>query len=163
MDSEVARRRAEAILDSWNRRDYNAVANNVSPHVMLVDHIRGRKADGPAGYVDRFQPTLEAFEDMQGETVSLIVEGNHVAHETIWRGLHTARSSSTAANDHPTNEQITVDIATRMEVDEDGKLTTIRRYGTRDEYLLSPTRPALAERSSGVPLRGWRLPHSGFV
>ena len=45
MDSEVARRRAEGIVAAWNRRDYAAVANNVSPHVVLVDHIRGRKAD----------------------------------------------------------------------------------------------------------------------
>ncbi len=80
----------KAFSAAWNRRDYDAVANNVSPHVVLVDHIRGRKADGPDGYVDRFRPTLDAFEDMQGETVSLIVEGNHVAHETIWRGRHTA-------------------------------------------------------------------------
>ena len=105
MDSEVARSRAEGILAAWNRRDYDAVADNVSPHVVLVDHIRGRKADGPAGYVGRFRPTLDAFEDMQGETVSLIVEGNQ-------------------------------HIATHMEVDEDGKPTTIRTYGTRDEIPL---------------------------
>jgi hypothetical protein len=137
MDSEVARRRAEAILDAWNRRDYQAVADNVSPHVVLVDHIRGRKADGPAGYVDRFKPTLEAFENMQGETVSLMVEGNHVAHEITWRGRHTAplRLSSGATID-PTNEQVTVHIATHMEVDEDGKPTAIRTYGTRDEIPL---------------------------
>ena len=48
MDSEVARHRAEGILAAWNRRDYDAVAEDVSPHVVLVDHIRGRKADGPA-------------------------------------------------------------------------------------------------------------------
>ena len=137
MDSEVARRRAEGILAAWNRRDYAAVADNVSPHVVLVDHIRGRKADGPAGDVDRFQPTLEVFADMQGETVSLIVEGNQVAHETIWRGRHTAPLKlHSGATIDPTNEQVTLHIATYMEVDEDGKPTAIRTYGTRDEIPL---------------------------
>jgi len=138
MDSEVARRRAEAILEAWNRRDYPAVADNISPHVVFVDHIRGRKADGPAGYVNRFQPTLEAFEDMQGETVSLIVEGNHVAHETIWRGRQTAPLKlGSGATIDPTNEQVTVHIAQHMEVGEDGKPTAIRTYGTRDEIPLT--------------------------
>jgi hypothetical protein len=134
MDSEVARRRAESLLAAWNRRDYDAVVDNVSPNVVLVDHIRGRKAEGPAGYVDRYKPTFEAFEDLQGETVSLIVEGNHVAHEVILRGRHTAplKLSSGAILD-PTNEQITMHIATHMDVDETGKPTTIRTYGTRDE------------------------------
>jgi hypothetical protein len=137
MDSEVARRRAEDILAAWNRRDYDAVADNLSPNLVLMDHIRNRKADGPGGYVDRFAPTLEAFQDMQGETVSLIVEGNRVAHETIWRGRHTAPLKlSSGATIDPTNEQVTVHIATHMEVGEDGKPTTIRTYGTRDEIPL---------------------------
>ena len=137
MNSEVVRRRAEDILDAWNRRDYDAVANNVSPDVVFVDHIRGRKADGPPGLVERFQPTLEAFEDMRGETVSLTVEGNHVAHETVWRGRHTAPLKlSSGATIDPTNEQVTVHIATHMEVGEDGKPTVIRTYGTRDEIPL---------------------------
>ena len=138
MGSKAARARAEAILAAWNQRDYNAVADNVSPHVVLVDHIRGRKAEGPAGYVDRFKPTLEAFEDMQGETVTLIVEGNHVAHETIWRGRHTAPLKlSTGGTIEPTNERVTVHLVSHMEVDEDGKPTAIRTYGTRDEIPLT--------------------------
>ena len=134
MDSEAARARAEAILAAWNQRDYDAVADNVSPHVVLVDHIRGRKAEGSASYVDRFKPTLEAFEDMQGETVTLIVEGNQVSHETIWRGRHTAPLKlSSGGTVEPTNEQVTVHLTSQMEVDEDGKPTAIRTYGTRDE------------------------------
>lgn len=134
MDSEVARSRAESILAAWNRRDYDAVTDNVRPDVVLIDNIRNRKAEGAAGYVDRFQRTLEAFEDMQGETVSLTVEGNHVAHEIIFRGRHTAplRLSSGATID-PTNERVIVHLASHMDVDEDGKPITIRTYGTRDE------------------------------
>jgi hypothetical protein len=105
---------------------------------VLVDHIRGRKAEGPAGYVDRFKPTLEAFEDMQGETVTLIVEGNHVAHETIWRGRHTAPLKlSSGGTIEPTNERVTVHLMSQMEVDDDGKPTAIRTYGTRDEIPLT--------------------------
>jgi len=134
MDSEAARARAEAILAAWNRRDYDAVADSVSPDVVLVDHIRGRKAEGPAGYVDRFKPTLEAFEDMRGETVTLIAEGNQVAHETIWRGRHTAPLKlSSGGTIEPTDQQVTVHLAIHMEIDEDGKPTAIRTYGTTAE------------------------------
>ena len=78
MDSEVARRRAEGILAAWNRRDYAAVADNVSAHVVFVDHIRGRKAEGPAGYVDRFQGRLEAV-DIAGRPFRLAAA--YVVHE----------------------------------------------------------------------------------
>ncbi|MGZ4617507.1 MAG: nuclear transport factor 2 family protein [Frankiaceae bacterium] len=134
MNSEAVRARAEAVLAAWNRRDYEAVADNVSPHVVLVDHIHGRKTDGANQLVDRFKQILDAFEDMQGETVSLIVEGNQVAHETVWRGQHTAplklSSGETIA---PTGEQVTLYLATHAEVDDDGKPTTMRTYGTPTE------------------------------
>jgi hypothetical protein len=133
MDSEAARARAEAILAAWNRRDYKAVADSLNPQVVLVDHIRGRRAEGPAGYVDRFKPTLDAFEDMQGETVTLLVEGNRVAHETIWRGRHSAPLKLRTGTIGPTEEQVTVHLAIHMEVDEDGKPTMIRTYGTTAE------------------------------
>ena len=160
MDSEAARARAEAILTAWNRRDYNAVADNVSPHVVLVDHIRGRKVEGPTGYVDRFKPTLEAFQDMQGETVTLIVEGNQVAHETVWRGRHTAPLKlSSGGTIEPTNQQVTVYLASHMEVDGDGTPTAIRMYAPLTTYLSSPTRLALAERNlslGGHAVGRWR-------
>lgn len=133
MDSEAARARAEAILAAWNRRDYKAVADSLHPQVVLVDHIRGRRAEGPAGYVDRFKPTLDAFEDMQGETVTLLVEGNRVAHETIWRGRHSAPLKLRTGTIGPTEEQVTVHLAIHMELDEDGKPTMIRTYGTTAE------------------------------
>ena len=77
------------MLAAWNRRDYDAIVENLSPGVVLVDHIRGRTTEGPANYVARFRPILEAYPDMQGETVSMVVEGNNIAHETVWRGRHT--------------------------------------------------------------------------
>ncbi len=36
MNSDAVRARAEAVLAAWNRRDYEAVAENVSPNVVLV-------------------------------------------------------------------------------------------------------------------------------
>lgn len=133
MNSEAVRARAEGILTAWNRRDYKAIADNVSPHVVLMDNTRGRKAEGLDGYVDRFKPTLDAFEDLHGETVSLIVEGNHVAHETVWRGRHTAPLKLSSGTIEPTGEQVTAYLAIHMEVDEDGKPTTIRMYGNTAE------------------------------
>jgi predicted ester cyclase len=134
MDSEAVRTRAQAVLAAWNRRDYEAVADNVSPHVVLVDHIRGRKTEGVDQLVERFKQTLDAFEDMQGETVSLIVEGNQVAHETVWHGQHTAPLKlSSGETIDPTGEQVTVHLAYHAEVDDDGRPTTIRTYGTPTE------------------------------
>ncbi len=133
MESADVRARAEAVLAAWNRRDYKAVADNVSPHVVLVDHIRGRKTEGPDQLVNRFKPILDAFEDMQGETVSLIVEGNQVAHEFVWRGRHTAPLKLSTGTIDPTGEQFTVHLAIHAEVDEDGRPTMIRAYGTPTE------------------------------
>ncbi len=133
MDVEAARARAEAILAAWNQRDYNAVAENVSPNVVLMDHVRGRKAEGPQGYVNRFKPTLDAFEDMQGETVSFSCRGqprrprNHVAGpaQRPPRGEHR--------NDRPTGEQVSVHLAIHSEVNDDGRPAMIRTYGTTAE------------------------------
>ena len=134
MDTEAVRARAEAVLDAWNRRDYQSVADNVSPHVVLVDHIRGRKTEGANQLVDRFKQMLDAYEDMQAETVSVIVEGNQFAHETVWRGQHTAPLKlSTGETIDPTGEKVTVHLAYHAEVDDDGKPTTIRTYGTPSE------------------------------
>ncbi len=133
MDSQAPRARAEALLAAWNRRDFEAVADNVSPQVVLVDHIRGRTTEGPEAYVNRFKPILDAFPDMKGETVSLVVEGNALAHEIVWRGRHTAPLELRSGTVPPTNERVTVNLSAHMEVDEESKPTIIRTYGTTAE------------------------------
>jgi len=130
MDSEIIRDRGLALLAAWNRRDYDAIVENLSPGVVLVDHIRGRTSEGPANYVARFRPILEAYPDMQGETVSMVVEGNTIVHETVWRGRQTAPLETHQGTIPATNEQVTLYLSTHMEVDEDGKPTLIRAYGT---------------------------------
>lgn len=130
MNSEIVRDRERALLAAWNRRDYDAIVENLSPGVVLVDHIRGRKSEGPAGYVARFRPILEAHPDMRGETVSMVVEGNTIVHETVWRGRQTAPLETHQGTIPATNEPVTLYLSTSMEVDEDGKPTLIRAYGT---------------------------------
>jgi hypothetical protein len=130
MNSEIVRDRERALLAAWNRRDYDAIVENLSPGIVLVDHIRGRKSEGPAGYVARFRPILEAHPDMRGETVSMVVEGNTIVHETVWRGRQTAPLETHQGTIPATNEQVTLYLSTSMEVDEDGKPTLIRAYGT---------------------------------
>ena len=97
MNSEIMRDRERVSLAAWNRRDYDAIVENLSPGVVLVDHIRGRKSEGPTSYVARFRPILEAHPDMQAETVSMVVEGNTIVHETVWRGRQTAPLALTPA------------------------------------------------------------------
>ena len=131
MNSEIMRDRERALLAAWNGRDYDAIVENLSPGVVLVDHIRGRKSEGPASYVDRFRPILEAHPDMRGETVSMVAEGNTIVHETVWRGRSQTAPLETHQGTIPaTNEQVTLYLSTHMEVDEDGKPTLIRAYGT---------------------------------
>jgi hypothetical protein len=130
MNSEIMRDRERALLAAWNRRDYDAIVENLSPGVVLVDHIRGRKSEGPAGYVARFRPILEAHPDMRGETVSIVVEGNTIVHESVWRGRQTAPLETHQGTIPATNEQVTLYLSTSMEVDEHGKPTLIRAYGT---------------------------------
>lgn len=130
MNSEIMRDRGQALLAAWNRRDYDAVVENLSPRVLLVDHIRGRKSEGPASYVARFRPILEACPDMQAETVSMVVEGNNIVHETMWRGRQTAPLETSQGTIPASNDLVTLYLSTHMEADEDGKLTLIRAYGT---------------------------------
>ena len=130
MNSEIMRDRERVSLAAWNRRDYDAIFENLSPGVVLVDHIRGRKSEGPASYVARFRPILEAHPDMRGETVSMVVEGNTIVHETVWRGRQTAPLETHQGTIPATNEQVTLYLSTHTEVDEDGKPTLIRAYGT---------------------------------
>ena len=130
MNSEIVRDRARALLAAWNRRDYDAIVENVSPGLVLVDHIRGRQSEGPDNYVARFRPILEAYPDMQGETVSMVVEGNNIVHETVWHGRQTAPLETHHGTIPASNEQVTLYLSTNMEVNEDGKPTLIRAYGT---------------------------------
>ncbi len=37
MNSEIVRDRERALLAAWNRRDYDAIVENLSPRVVLVD------------------------------------------------------------------------------------------------------------------------------
>ena len=55
-------------------------------------------------------------------------------------------------------------IATHMEVDEDGKPTTIRTYGTRGrDTSYRPRDRRWLNETSGVPLKVWRLPHTSYL
>ena len=129
MNSEIMRDRERVSLAAWNRRDYDAIVENLSPGVVLVDHIRGRESEGPASYVARFRPILEAHPDMQGETVSMVVEGNTIVHETVWRGRQTEPLETHQGTIPATNGPVALYLSTHMEVDEDGKPTLVRAYG----------------------------------
>ena len=52
----------------------------------------------------------------------------------VWRGRHTAPLKlSSGGTIEPTNQQVTVHLASHMEVDGDGTPTAIRMYGTTDD------------------------------
>jgi hypothetical protein len=130
MDSQSARDRADALLAAWNRRDYDEVAKQLPPDVVLVDHTRGTMSTGPGGYVDRFRRVLDAFPDMQGETVSVLVEGNLLVQETTWQGRHTSPLAVPGyESSPPTNEIRTLHLVTFMEFDDAGKTKVLRTYG----------------------------------
>ncbi|MEP6463771.1 MAG: nuclear transport factor 2 family protein [Frankiaceae bacterium] len=129
---------AEAILAAWNSRDYGEIRKHLAPDVVLEDHTRGRIAEGPHGYVDRFQPVLDAFPDMRGETVSLVAQGNVVVHETKWRGRHTvALALPGGGSVPPTNEATTMHLVTYLEFDDGGKAKSVRTYGNPNESFSS--------------------------
>jgi ketosteroid isomerase-like protein len=138
MDNQSARDRADALLTAWNRRDYGEVANHLSPDVVLVDHTRHRTSTGPNGYIERFKRLLDACPDMQGETTSVLVEGNLLVQETTWRGRHTAPLKIPGYdNVAPTNEPMTMHLVTYMEFDDGGQVKGLRTYGEPGEVPLS--------------------------
>jgi predicted ester cyclase len=138
MDNQSAHDRADALLTAWNRRDYGEVASHLSPDVVLVDHTRHRTSTGSNGYIERFKRLLDACPDMQGETTSVLVEGNLLVQETIWRGRHTAPLKIPGyENVAPTNEPMTMHLVTYMEFDDGGQVKGLRTYGEPGEVPLS--------------------------
>ena len=138
MDNQSARDRADALLTAWNRRDYGEVASHLSPDVVLVDHTRHRTSTGPDGYIERFRRLLDACPDMQGETTSVLVEGNLLVQETTWRGRHTVPLKIPGyENVAPTNEPMTMHLVTYMEFDDGGQVKGVRAYGELGEVPLS--------------------------
>lgn len=138
MDSKSARDSADAILAAWNRRDYDKVAGQLASDVVLVDHTRGRTATGPHQYVDRFRRVLDAFPDMRGETVSVLVDGSLLAQETTWRGRHTAPLMLAGGGSiAPSNESMTMHLVTYMEFDDEGHAKVLRTYGNPREIAVS--------------------------
>jgi hypothetical protein len=138
MDDQSAREKADAMLDAWNRRDYDGVASHLTSDVMLVDHTRARTSTGPDGYVARFRRLLDAFPDMRCESVSVLVEGGLLVQETIWRGRHTAPLVLPGYdNVAPTNELMAKHFVTYMEFDDEGKVRALRTYGDPAEVPLS--------------------------
>jgi len=140
MSSQDLRARVEALLAALNQRDYDEVAKNLSPAVVLVDHIRRTTVNGPDGFTGRFKPMMDAFPDMAGETTSLFVNGNVAAAETVWRGTHTNRLVLPSIHViEPTNQQVNVYIAVFLEFDREGTATVIRTYGNPAETMLTVT------------------------
>jgi ketosteroid isomerase-like protein len=138
MNKQSARDRADVILAAWNRRDYEEIAGHLTPDVVLVDHTRGRTSTGPGGYVDRFRRLLDAFPDMQGESVSVLAEENLVVQETTWHGRHTAPLVlSGYDNVAPTNELVAMHLVTYMEFNDDGHAKVLRTYGLPGEVPLA--------------------------
>jgi hypothetical protein len=138
MDSQSARDQADAILEAWNRRDYDEVVKHLTPDVVLVDHSRGRTSTGPDGYVNRFRRVLDAFPDMRGENVSVLVEGSLLVQETSWRGRHTVPLKLPGYESvAPTNEVMNMHLVTYMEFDEGGKAKVLRTYGDPGEVPIS--------------------------
>jgi ketosteroid isomerase-like protein len=144
MDNQSARDRANALLTAWNRRDYGEVASHLSPDVVLVDHTRHRTSTGSNRYIERFKRLLDACPDMQGESTSVLVEGNLLVQETTWRGRHTAPLKIPGyENVVPTNEPVTMHLVTFMEFDDGGQVKGLRTYG-------EPAEVPLAGRPVGV-------------
>lgn len=138
MDDQGARDKADAILEAWNGRDYDQIASHLTPDVTLVDHSRARTSTGAAGYVDRFRRLLDAFPDMRGETVSVLVEGSLLVQETSWQGRHTAPLVLPGYdNVAPTNEVMTKHFVTYLEFDDGGQVKAMRMYGDPAEVPLS--------------------------
>ena len=138
MDNQSARDRADALLAAWNRRDHAEVASHLSPDVVLVDHTRHRTSTGSNGYIERFKRLLDACPDMQGESTSVLVEGNLLVQETVWRGRHTAPLKIPGYdNVAPNNEPMTMHLVTYLEFDDGGQVKGLRTYGEPGEVPLS--------------------------
>jgi hypothetical protein len=140
MDIRTVRERADEILAAWNSRDYGRLKEQLAQDVVLIDHTRGSIAEGPAAYVDRFRRVLEACPDMQGESLSVVSEGNLVVSETKWHGTHTvALELPSGGYIPPSNQTTTMHLVTYLELDDSGKAKLVRTYGNPRELAAPQT------------------------
>jgi SnoaL-like domain len=134
MDVRTARERADEILAAWNSRDYGRLKEQLAEDVVVIDHTRGRKSAGAAGFVDRFRRVLEACPDMQGESLSVLSEGNLFVSETKWHGRHTvALELPNGSYIPPSDQTTTMYLVTYVELDDSGKAKLVRTYGNPRE------------------------------
>ncbi|KAA9156570.1 nuclear transport factor 2 family protein [Amycolatopsis acidicola] len=118
--------RALAVVDAWNRFDYDALRELVHENVTVVHQNRGVGAQGRDKMFETIDAMGQAFPDRSiGETTRWAVSGRTVFRETVWQG--------TAAVDVPgfgkAGEQCRLDVASLMTFDEAGKLTEWCDYG----------------------------------
>ncbi|MBL3667940.1 nuclear transport factor 2 family protein [Streptomyces sp. M2CJ-2] len=117
--------RALAVVDAWNRLDFDALRELVHEDVEVVHQNRGVAARGRDLMFETIEAMSKAFPDRSiGETTRWAVSGNTVFRETVWQG--------TAAVDVPgfgkAGEHCKLDVLSLMTFEE-GRLVEWCDYG----------------------------------
>jgi len=77
---------------------------------------------------------------MQGESLSVVSEGNLVVSETKWHGTHTvALELPSGGYIPPSNQTTTMHLVTYLELDDSGKAKLVRTYGNPRELAAPQT------------------------
>jgi steroid delta-isomerase-like uncharacterized protein len=80
---------AKAGILAYNKKDWDAVRNNMAAGFVLDEVGTGRKVRGVNGVVGLYQGWAKAFPDSKATFNGASASGNTVVLEVTWRGTHT--------------------------------------------------------------------------
>jgi steroid delta-isomerase-like uncharacterized protein len=82
-------RAAAALIDAYNRADWEAFRASITSDVGYTETGTGRHLDGADAFVELCLGWKAAFRDATGVVRSAITSGDVVAQEVVWEATHT--------------------------------------------------------------------------
>lgn len=118
---------ARGLFEAWNKREYEAVAEQISPDCTITDMGSGRTLQGTDGFLQFTQALFAAMPDAQFTLDHLTAQGDTVVLEYTGRGTHTGDLALQAGTVPATGRSLTVHVCDIYEV-KDGKIHAARVY-----------------------------------
>jgi steroid delta-isomerase-like uncharacterized protein len=80
---------ARKTIDDFNRSDWDAGRASIGPGYVYEETGTGRRCEGADETVAAMQEWKAAIPDGTGEVLRVVVEGDTVVMELVWRGTQT--------------------------------------------------------------------------
>lgn len=118
---------ARGITEAWNNRDYDYLAELMTPDGTITDVGSGAQFRGPEGAREYNIGWADAFPDGRITVDRVIDSGDLVVVEYTGRGTHTGSLASPTGTVPATGRSVTLELCDVVEFT-DGKVKRIRSY-----------------------------------